>query len=277
MAALPPVGAIPYTETSQEIPQDDTHSQASMRRDTDTPTPHGPLKRLATALLAGLGLVVGLAAAPTPASAESNVHGNVNLKFGPYFPRIDEEFSGGEAPFADSFGKDNRVLANLSAEWYLFEGHGKLGVGGSFGYTSFKGGTSGDSSSDGSGGDGSDNGMDDGSGDGSETSGDLTVDEEFKFRVFPLGTHVSYRWDYLAQEFNIPLAPKVEAGLDYYLWRAVDPGGNTSEFDGEKASGARLGYHLTGRMELQLDFIDPQWAAAFDVSWGINNTYLFAE
>jgi hypothetical protein len=210
------------------------------------------------------------------AQSESEVSGNVNLKFGPYYPSVDEEFSDA-TPFEDAFGSNPRVLGQLDAEYYLWQGHGKLGVGVSFGYTNFTGssqiqGTGGDSGGTDGGGGGDDNGGDDGSSDDG-----VNLEEETKFRVFPLGLIASYRWDYLVEELNVPLALKGEAGLDYYLWRVKDGGGDVSEADGQKAAGAIPGYHVAGRLEFLLNAIDPETAAAFDLSWGINRTYLFGE
>lgn len=222
--------------------------------------------------------VVTLMALGSSAAAQANseVSGNVNLKFGPYYPSVDEEFSDAN-PFEDAFGSDPRILGQLDAEYYLWQGHGKLGVGVTFGYTNFTGssqieGTGGDSG----GTDGNGGGDDNSGNDGSSDDG-VNLEEETKFRVFPLGLIASYRWDYLVEELNVPLALKGEAGFDYYLWRVKDGGGDVSQADGKKAAGAVPGYHVAGRLEFLLNAIDPETAAAFDLSWGINRTYLFGE
>lgn len=230
-------------------------------------------------LAATVALAATLLVGVSTASAQSEVNGNFNLKFGPYFPRIDEEFSGGETPFQDSFGDDNRVLGQVDVEYYLWQGHGKFAVGATAGYTNFTGKsdirTGGGNSSDGS--SGSDSGSDNANGSNGEDG--LNLSEETKFQLLPVGLTVSYRWDYLAQHIGVPLAPKVEGGFDYYMWRVVDGSGKVARAgeDNTRALGAVPGYHLSGRIEVLLDYIDPSTAAAFDVNWGINNTYLFAE
>jgi hypothetical protein len=230
-------------------------------------------------------ILVTVMAFGSSAAAQSNseVSGNVNLKFGPYYPAVDEEFSDA-TPFADAFGSNSRVLGQLDAEYYLWQGHGKLGLGVTVGYTNFTGSSqiqgtgedSGGNGGDGGDGSGGDGGGDNGGGDGSSDDS-VNLEEETKFRVFPLGLIASYRWDYLVEELNVPLALKGEAGLDYYLWRVKDGSGDISEADGQKAAGAVPGYHLAGRVEFLLNAVDPETAAAFDLSWGINRTYLFGE
>lgn len=254
------------------------------RRDDWFSTVSDALRR--SALWAGLAIAAAtLLADASTASAQSPVSGNINVKFGPYYPSIDQEFSGGTQPFQESFGTDSRILGQISAEYYLFEEFGKVGVGVTAGYSNFtgtseiEGGDNGDGGGGGMDGDGGMNGDGGGNtdGDGSESGVNLT--EETKFRVIPLGVIASYRWDWLVKNYNVPLAPKVEAGLDYYLWRVKDGAGNLSKAgeDNARAAGGVPGYHLAARMEFLLDAIDPETAAAFDMSWGINSSYLFAE
>ncbi len=220
-------------------------------------------------LIAGLLGTLALVGFTTNAAADSPTTGNFNLKFGPYYPSIDEEFDGNTSPFEASFGSNARVLGQISGEYYLWQGHGKFGVGAQAGYTNFTG-TS--EIQGGGGGDGSDGG----DGGGSSDEG-VTIEEETKFRVFPLGDIATYRWDHPVEEWNIPLAAKVEGGFDYYIWRVKDGGGDISRADGTKAAGGVPGFHLAGRLEFLLNIIDPETAASFDMNWGINRTYLFAE
>jgi len=248
-----------------------------MTRRHDTPsnssaTPRWPA--LAAGVTAAALLV--LAGAPTASAqeGESPVSGNINVSLGPYYPSIDEEFAGSDQqPFRESFGNDSRLLGRFSAEYYLLDDIGNLGVGVTAGYTNFTG------TSEIEGGGNGDGSNGDGNGDGESSDSGVDLDEETKFRVFPLGVIASYRWDWLVQNFGIPLAPKAEVGLDYYIWRIKDGAGNISQAgdDNGKAAGAIPGYHLAARIEFLLDAIDPETAAAFDMSWGINNSYLFAE
>jgi len=241
---------------------------------TKSPHPARPAARLAAALGAILVL-----AAPTTAGAESPVQGNVDLQLGPYFPRIDEEFDNSdEQPFADTFGSDNTTMAQLDAVYYLWDQHGKLGVGASFGYAKFSGQAQ-IEGGEGSNGGGSDGGGSNGGGSGDGVSDEDGVDltEQTNFNVFPLGVIATYRWDHPVQEWDIPVALRGELGFDYYLWRIADESGNTADTGDLSGSGGTPGVHASLRGELLLDWIDPKSAAQFDFSWGINNTYLFWE
>ncbi|MFB6352248.1 MAG: MXAN_2562 family outer membrane beta-barrel protein [Bradymonadaceae bacterium] len=230
------------------------------------------------ALMAALAVAAAtLMADASPASAESPVTGNIYVKLGPYYPSIDEEFAGEAKPFRESFGTDKRLLGQIAGEYYVFDDYGKLGVGVMAGYSSFTGKSEVQGGDGGNGGgDGGNGGGDGGNGGDSSDSG-VNLTEETKFRVFPIALIASYRWDWLVEKFRIPLAPKVETGFDYYIWRVKDGAGNLSKTDGTEAAGGVPGFHVAARIEFLLDAIDPETAAAFDMSWGINNSYLFAE
>lgn len=199
----------------------------------------------------------------------SEVNGNFDFKVGPYFPNIEAEFAEGDRPFSGAFGTDKRLLGQVSAEYYLWQGHGKLGLGATAGYTRFTG--SSEIEGDGT--------AEDGANDqeGSTEGNNLDLNEEARFTVFPLGVIAAYRWDFLVHQFGLPIAAKIEGGLDYYLWKISDGSGNVATIDGNRAAGGTPGAHATLRGEFLLDWVDPQSAASFDMSWGINNTYLFAE
>jgi len=228
----------------------------------------GVIRRRGKALGVVAGVLLVMSAAP--AQAQSDVSGNFELRLGPYYPSIDSELSGAQ-PFQDTFGSNGRVLGEIKVDRYLYIGHGKLGVGGSAAYTNF----SGEGEIVGGGDGGSGNGGSDGGSSGDDGSG-LTA--ETKLQMLPLRAQVFYRWDYLVEEFNIPVAARVEAGLDWYMWRIRDGSGNTATFgeDGPKASGATAGYHGAAGLEFNLNALDRGSAASFDYSWGINRTYFFA-
>lgn len=226
---------------------------------SSTTTPLGARSALlVAALFAGALWMI----APSTARAESPINGNVDLHFGPYYPNIDQEFDGSEQPFEDTFGSNNRVMAQLDALYYVWKRHGKLGFGATLGYVRFNG----DAQIQGGGSNGGDSGGD-----------DVNLQEETRFNVFPLGLIGAYRWDYPSEQWGIPLAARAEVGLDYYLWRIADESGSTIDSGNLNGSGGTPGGHLTLRGELLLDWIDPKSAAQFDYSWGVNNTYFFWE
>lgn len=213
--------------------------------------------------------MLGWLAAPDTAHAqqrESNVTGSFDVQFGPYYPRVDDEFDNA-TPFEQTFGSSSAVMFQADALYYLWTGHGKLGVGATFGYSQFSGTTQ----------VGGSNGGNGGGGNGGGNDGDVQLEKTSNFSVFPLGLIASYRWDFLVTEWNIPLALRVEGGLDYYLWELTDGSGDNPSSSDVPGAGGTPGYHAAGRLEFLLDWLDPTSAAQLDFSWGINNTYLFAE
>src|SRR5512133_2715835 len=44
----------------------------------------------------------------------------LELRFGPYRPKIDEEFDG-QSPYADTFGKDHRVMLGMEFDWQALQ------------------------------------------------------------------------------------------------------------------------------------------------------------
>ncbi|MFB6262094.1 MAG: MXAN_2562 family outer membrane beta-barrel protein [Bradymonadaceae bacterium] len=225
---------------------------------------HGyDLWRVAPVGLAGAFALAMVLLGAADVRAESPVQGNVEVQGGPYYPNIDAEFSGDTKPFRENFGGKDSPLLDVTAEYYLWTRHGKLGVGGGFGYVKFKGtNTIEDKQSS--------------SGSSSDSSGDeLKIKEKQNFAIFPFRVLVSYRWDYLDEQFGVPLAPKIEAGLDYAVWRVKDDSGSIPTVDGAKARNGVFGWHASAMLEFNLDIVAPQTASRFDVGWGVNDTYLF--
>lgn len=197
--------------------------------------------------------------------SDTEINGSFELKLGGFYPgQIDAETGGeGQGSFANFYGTDSLLYGEFVYERYLFQKFGKLGLGLHVGFTRKTGEVQTA--------DGADSGADDASSDEAAVPGETT------FRLVPLRGSVFYRYDYSALHHNIPLAPIVRAGVDYYLWRILDSDGETSTVGGEAARGGKWGWHASVGLQFLLDYIDPSSAASFDVSWGINNSYLFAE
>lgn len=188
------------------------------------------------------------------ASAQSPANGFFEFKGGAYRPMVDQEFGeGGGGPFEAFFGGDSMFLGEVQYDHHLWDGFGKLGLAFNAGYGSVSGRLR----------------MPDGS--------EVDLSDEARFRVIPLRAGLVYRYDYSALNHRIPLVPKIKAGLDYHLWRVVGADGETAGTDAQRASGGKFGWHVTAGLNFHLDFIDEGSAAAFDMTWGINNSYLFAE
>lgn len=208
-------------------------------------------RRLAAALL--VSTVVSVA--PLAAGAESPTWGAFEIKFGGYYPAIDDEF-GGSGPFESTFGGKNLLLGELEIDGWLWQGFGKVGVAGHIGYTHVKGGAV----------------------PSAETTGDeLAIEDTTGFTIIPMRISAVYRFDWLAQNTRIPVSASIKVGPDFYRWRITNAAKETATFDGDGGSGWKRGWHLAAGLQLLLDFIDPSAAAAFDLSWGINNSYFFVE
>lgn len=207
-------------------------------------------RRFASAVVVCLGV---LALAPQTASAETPTYGAFELKLGTYYPNIDSEF-GDSGPFSDIFGTKNLVMGEIEVDGWIWQGFGKAGVAASFGFSRVKG-----------------------TARAANPDNQSEVSDTTSFGVMPFRVGAMYRFDWLALHTKIPLSFNLEGGFDFYRWRIADSNGNTAEFDGESASGWKPGYHLGGGVQLLLDFLDTATAAAFDLNWGINNSYLFAE
>ncbi len=185
--------------------------------------------------------------------AASPTYGVFEFKLGGYYPSIDDEF-GGSGPFETFFGESQMLMGEFEVDFYLLEGIGTLGLGLHAGYSSKSASVR----------------------DRNDMEAELP--DSTVFRVIPLRASLVYRYDYSALHHGIPLVPVLKAGLDYHLWSIDGADGETAlAEDGKSASGARGGWHAAVGLHFLLDVIDRSSAAAFDLNWGINHSYLFVE
>lgn len=190
---------------------------------------------------------------PNTAHAESPITGISELRFGAYYPSIDDEEGIAGQPFADTFGEGNRLLFSFETGRHIIQGYGALGVSVRIGYSSFDGDAV------------------------IEGAGDADIDESTDFQVLPLSASVYYRLDIAEKRWSIPLVPVVKGGLDYIPWWSNAGDGDRATFEGDDASGGKAGWHLAAGLHLHLDWLEPGSSAKFDAMWGVNNTYAFAE
>jgi hypothetical protein len=191
---------------------------------------------------------------PGAAMADTDISGMTEIKLGGYYPAIDEEF-GGSGPFSDYFGEEWLWYAEMEWDAYLYQGIGKFGLAGHIGYSSVTGNVKQEE----------------------DAAGATANLGETSFRIIPLRASAVYRYDYSAINHGIPLVPVVKAGLDYYLWRVTDAAGETANAGGASGTGGRAGWHAALALHVLLDVVDPGTAATFDLNWGVNNSYFFAE
>ncbi|MGM0556991.1 MAG: MXAN_2562 family outer membrane beta-barrel protein [Myxococcota bacterium] len=190
------------------------------------------------------------------ASAQTPTHGKFELRFGGYYPSVDEEDGLSGAPFERAFGAKDHLMFELNVGYHFFDRFGNVGAAASVGYSNFKG-----------------------DAELSDTSEEFTSEQSptTAMTIIPMRGEVYYHFDWLVDEYNIPFALLAKAGLDLHYWRIKDGNSSTAEEDGEKATGFRPGWHAGAQAQLWLDWIDQESSASFDLNWGINNTYLFAE
>lgn len=182
---------------------------------------------------------------------DDETRGMMEFSLGPYHPMVDAEFDNG--PYGQFFDSRSMLYGEVQVDYHLWQRIGKLSLGVHAGYARISG------------------SMRDQDGE------EIDADERTAFRIIPVKTSLVYRYDYSAHHHNIPLVPVAKAGLNYNFWRVVDPAGDTADVDGARGSGGRLGWHATLGLHFHLDFLDPSTAAAFEMTWGIANSYLFAE
>ncbi len=204
-------------------------------------------KSTAAAVLLASALCV---TAPSDAFAldsddESPVNMMVELKAGPYTP--DKLGSAFKKHFSDNSG----FLLEGEYDWQFWRGVGSLGLGFHFGYGNI-------------------------TGKAIDNDGNTTVDET-SIHWLPFRLSLVYRFDYLWQRFNVPLTIYVKGGFDYYIWFVENASGDIPSAGGKKGYGGTFGFHAVAGLAFVLDWISPSMAKAFDVEWGVNNSYLFAE
>jgi len=195
-----------------------------------------------------LALAAALALGAAPASAQSPRWGTLDLGVQGYRPNIDAEFPTRPGPYQTIFGSGRGWMFQLGVTRALYTQVGSLELGLRTGYFQDKG-----------------KGIIAGS-TPPQPSGDDTA-----FRIVPTSLTLLYRFDWLADRWNVPLAPYGRAALERYNWWVTGGSGSTSK------SGATNGWSVTGGVGFLLDFLDPGLAREFDADSGVNHTFIYAE
>jgi len=205
---------------------------------------------LAAALL--LGATLGVA----PAQAqETPQNGAFELRMGFLVPNIDSEFDG-PGPFEDNFKDDTALGIGLEGDFQFWHGFGSLGIFGAATYGKS-------------------------SGQGLLIDGTMSADST-SMLLFPLQAGLVYRFDVLAQRFNIPFVRALKGGLNYTLWFIRDGRDDVSTYDAadgkrSRGEGGTAGLQGSIGLHLLLDIFEPHTAKVFDNEMGVNNSYLFVE
>jgi hypothetical protein len=192
---------------------------------------------------ARLAFTIAAVLATAAARAESPRIGSFEIGAGQYRPNIDDGL-GASGPYERVFGDDRGWMFRAGISRTLLNRVGALDVGFRTGYFRQSGKAVFVS-------------------DGTRSSDDTA------FNVVPTSITLTYRLDYFADRYPVPLAPYARVAFERYNWWVSGGDGKWSK------EGATNGWSWTGGLALQLDFFDRQSARELDVDIGVNHTYLF--
>lgn len=176
----------------------------------------------------------------------------LELRFGPYKPNIDEESGLSGTPYADSFGDKNRLYAGLEFDWqtYRIPYLGTIGPGLTAGFVTM-------------------------SRNASTVTGRSSGDE-YTLTIYPFALQGVLRADVFWRQVGIPIVPYGKLGVGYALWRASNTVG-TASANGISGKGSTWGPSFAIGAQLALDALDMGASRNMDNATGINNTYLYIE
>jgi hypothetical protein len=175
------------------------------------------------------------------------------LRFGPYYPDVDQEFGDRATPFRELFGPSSRLMVGFEYDRLVLadETFGSLGIGLSAGYSSF-------------------------SAMALLENGERSK-QETSFSTLIGSLVLVGRAEGIARLTEAPLAPYARVGLAYGLWWVDVDDGKAQGADGTVGSGSSSGYRYALGMMLLLDALDPGGAVQIRGATGIVNSYLFLE
>lgn len=187
-------------------------------------------------------------------SYRSPQYAALEVRFGPYRPRVDSEFNGAATPFNDSFGSGESVMGGAEVDYqFLRIPHlGTLGAGFGFSYVQYN----------------ADAPFADGSG---------TSKHPMGFWIMPMSLLGVLRFDVFARDFGVPLVPYLKGGLVYALWEARDASRTSQTDAGVKGVADEFGLTVNPGLMLELNFLAPQQAIDMDIASGVNHAYAFFE
>lgn len=185
----------------------------------------------------------------TPAWSPSPRNWNFELRFGPYYPGVDSEFSerGSTArPFEQTFTSKQRLMTGLELDRQILHRGGTLAVGFSFAFYRVT---------------------------ANSLAGDLMTrtGDETSLTFYPLALQAVYRADFLHERYGSPVVPFAKLGLDCAIWSVS----NTAS--GSSTRGRTFGWNAAAGIALDLSFIDAEGMRTMDSETGVNGISLFGE
>ncbi|MBI2373583.1 MAG: hypothetical protein HYV07_06245 [Deltaproteobacteria bacterium] len=211
-------------------------------------------RRSGAALASALVFLVASSADASLPGSRDEVSLGFELRGGPYLPEVGNDSStvAGSSAFVDVFGSRPNPLYSVGLDLLLYRGIGTAGVGGTFGFMQFVGrGVYADSGA---------------------ISHDTTV-----MNLMPLSLEAFYRFDWLAEELDVPFVPYVRGGLAYHVWWVTTGTGDVARSGDSIGQGGTFG--LVGRVGVAfvLNVIEPSAARSLYESTGIRSTSIFGE
>ncbi len=237
--------------------------------------------RRRAAALAGTSLALALVAWPSAAQAQSHIPDNdwrhksrpyeepaetqfaFEIRFGPYWPAVDDEPAlGGATPYADTFGDTPNFYFGLEFDWmplripYV----GMLGPGFGWGYTW----ASANARLTGC----------------SGAAADCESDDITSLTIMPMHLSAVLRGDELMRRTGVPIVPYAKFGPAVGVWSAAKSSGDAKvTVDGQEVSGegATWGLHLALGGMVALNWLDTSSAGRLRETTGIGHVYVFGE
>lgn len=187
---------------------------------------------------------------------ESPQYVALELRFGPYSPKVDDNLS--SPVYSDFFGDGQRFMIGLELDYQAWRAPyvGTLGVGVGWGYTQMS----------------ATNLIPEGQ---AAQGGD--VSQESSLNIMPFYAVGVLRVDTFARNFSIPFVPYAKLGLAYALWWVDDGLGTATNDAGVKGKDTSIGVQGAAGIMFLLDILEPSTARAADADTGVNNSYLFFE
>jgi hypothetical protein len=203
-----------------------------------------------------LAAVAALALAQTFPSAEaSSVESPRNMvaeiRLGSFYPWVDRPLNctPGSCPYQSVLG-GAMLLFEVEVERELFNKVGSASIGATLGYAEKY---------------------------GHAITPDASAGEATGLRILPMKVLASYRFDWTALRWGIPLVPYVKLGFELVHWWVMKGNGTEVANDGLSGAGFTFGIVGAAGLAFMLDPLDPRLARDFDNEMGVNHTYLFAE
>ena len=199
-------------------------------------------------LLAVLALTAALPALAQPVASPR--WGSFEVSLSGYRPRIDAEFGSVATPYHDAFGGGRGLMFRTDVAYSIFSNYGSLDIGIGSGYFEKYG-------------------------KGLLPDGTRSADST-ALKIVPTRLSLTYRFDLLAVQYSIPLAPYARVSFDRYWWWVDNGAGNTAQAD-TAGKGATNGYSFSAGVAFMLNFLDPALSRDMDRETGINQTYVFVD